>query len=107
MLIYHVALTANWDKYLGCSSYQTESLQTEGFIHCSYLNQLPVVLKRYYSGVEKVIILTIETDKLRSKLVEEPSTGGEVYPHIYGRLDHSAIVAVEEKEVERGLADLG
>jgi uncharacterized protein (DUF952 family) len=101
MLIYHVSLPANWEKYKDRPSYQTESLQTEGFIHCSYLNQLPAVLKRYYSRVDKVIVLTIETEKLKSKLVEEPSTGGEVYPHIYGRLNHSAVVAVEVRELER------
>jgi len=99
MLIYHVALPANWEKYQGRPSYQTESLQTEGFIHCSYENQLPGVLKRYYSRVEKVVILTIETEKLKSKLVAETSTGGEVYPHLYGRLNHNAVVNVEEREL--------
>lgn len=102
MLIYHVTLPSNWEKYRERPSYQTESLQTEGFIHCSYLNQLPGSLKRYYSNAEKVIILTIETEKLRSKLVEEPSTGGETFPHIYGRLNHNAVVSVEERELERG-----
>ena len=56
MHIYHVALPSNWEKYANRPSYQTESLQTEGFIHCSYENQLPAVLKRYYSGAKKVVI---------------------------------------------------
>jgi hypothetical protein len=60
-------------------SYQPDSLTTEGFIHCSYQSQLEGVLKRYYSGVEKVLILTIETDKLFSKLVKEPSTNDELF----------------------------
>jgi len=100
MLIYHVALPGDWEKYSGRPSYQTESLQTEGFIHCSYQNQLPGVLKRYYSGVEKVVILTIETEKLKSKLVAETSTGGEAFPHLYGRLNHNAVVNVEERELQ-------
>jgi len=100
MLIYHVALTEHWEKYRDRPSYQTESLQTEGFIHCSYESQLPGVLKRYYSDVEHVTILSIETDKLKSKLVEEPSTGDEIYPHIYGRLNHSAVVSVEERVID-------
>ena len=103
MHIYHVALPSNWEKYANRPSYQTESLQTEGFIHCSYQNQLPAVLKRYYSGAEKVVILTIETEKLRSKLVAETSTGGEVYPHLYGRLNHNAVVNVEERELSNSL----
>lgn len=106
MLIYHVTLPANWEKYVGRPSYQTESLQTEGFIHCSYENQLEGVLKRYFASAIKVMILTIETEKLKSKLVAETSTGGEAFPHIYGRLNHNAVVNVEERVLAKGLAAL-
>lgn len=97
MFIYHIVLPEVWERFKGRPSYQTESLGTEGFIHCSYASQLEAVLKRYYRGVERVLILKIDTDKLLSKLVKEPSTGGEIYPHIYGRLNHSAVVDVEER----------
>ncbi len=107
MLIYHVTTPANWEKYQGRPSYQTDSLQTEGFIHCSYENQLPGVLKRYFAGAEKVVILTIDTEKLRSKLVAETSTAGEAFPHLYGRLNHNAVVNVEERVLAPNLAELG
>ena len=106
MLIYHVTTPANWEKYQDRPSYQTESLQTEGFIHCSYANQLDGVLKRYFSGAEKVVILTLDTEKLKSKLVAETSTGGEAFPHIYGRLNHNAVVNVEERILAPNLAKL-
>lgn len=99
MLIYHITTPENWDRYKGRPSFQTESLQTEGFIHCSFDTQLEAVIKRYYSQRPKIVVLTIETDKLLAKLVNEPSTGGELYPHIYGRLNHNAIVNVEERLV--------
>ena len=99
MLIYHVALPSDWAKYQGRPSYQTESLQTEGFIHCSYSNQLPGVLKRYFSKAAKVVVLTIDTEKLRSKLIAETSSGGESFPHIYGRLNHDAVISVEERDL--------
>ena len=100
MLIYHIVLPEKWNSLVSSEHYAAESLETEGFIHCSYENQLPGVLKRYYSRVEKVVILTIETEKLKSKLVAETSTGGEVYPHLYGRLNHNAVVNVEERELQ-------
>ncbi|HJS52245.1 MAG TPA: DUF952 domain-containing protein [Pyrinomonadaceae bacterium] len=109
MLIYHVALPSDWAKYQGRPSYQTESLQTEGFIHCSYSNQLPGVLKRYFSKAGKVVVLTIDTEKLRSKLIAETSSGGESFPHIYGRLNHDAVISVEERDLRSpsgSLADL-
>jgi uncharacterized protein (DUF952 family) len=97
MFIYHIVLPEVWERFKSRPSYQPESLTTEGFIHCSYPSQLEAVLKRYYSGVEKVLILKIDTEKLLSKLVKEASTNDEMYPHIYGRLNHNAVVDVEER----------
>jgi len=101
MFIYHVVLPAVWERFKSKPSYQPDSLATEGFIHCSYASQLDAVLERYYSGVEKVLILTIETDKLLSKLVKEASTNDELFPHIYGRLNVNSVVDVEERVLRK------
>jgi uncharacterized protein (DUF952 family) len=100
MFIYHVVLPEAWERSKTKASYQPESLATEGFIHCSYPSQLEGVLKRYYSHAKKVLILKIDTDKLLSKLVKEPSTNDEIYPHIYGRLNHNAVVEVTERVIK-------
>lgn len=105
MKIYHIVLPEVWEDFKDKNSYKAESLETEGFIHCSFAEQLEGVLERYYKGVENVLILEIETDKLTSKLVNEPSTNGEIYPHIYGEINKDAIVEVKEKNLtadERG-----
>lgn len=101
MFIYHVVLPEVWEYFRTRPSYQSDSLQTEGFIHCSYETQLEDVLNRYYSNENKVFILKIETAKLLSKLVEEPSTNGEIYPHIYGRLNHNSVVEIKERDLKR------
>jgi uncharacterized protein (DUF952 family) len=97
MLIYHVVLPEIWEKFKDEKFYEAESLQTENFIHCSFVEQLETVLQRYYKDAERVLILEIETEKLTSKFVNEPSTGGEIYPHIYGQINKDAIVGIEEK----------
>ena len=97
MFIYHIVLPKVWERFKDRPSYEPESLVAEGFIHCSYPNQLDGVLQRYYRGNEKVVILKIDTEKLFPKLVEEPSTNNEIYPHIYGRLNRGAIVDTEER----------
>jgi uncharacterized protein (DUF952 family) len=102
MLIYHIVLPDAWTQVEDKEFYRAESLETEGFIHCSFAEQLEKVLQRYYAGKEKVLILMIETEKLKSKLVAEPSTGGEIYPHIYGEINRDAIVGVDEREIARG-----
>jgi uncharacterized protein (DUF952 family) len=99
MFIYHIALPEEWEASEGRPSYKTGSLESEGFIHCSFEGQIDGVLKRYFRGIDRVLILKIDTDKLLSKLVKEPSTGGEIYPHVYGRLNRSAVVEVEERDL--------
>ena len=99
MIIYHIVTPEIWEKFKGKDFYEASSLQTEGFIHCSYAEQLDAVLNRYYKDAETIFLLKIETGKLTSKLVEEPSTGGEIYPHIYGTINREAIVNIEEKKL--------
>lgn len=97
MIIYHIVTPENWEKFKDETAYEAESLETEGFIHCSYRNQLEGVLERYYKNQSKVTLLHINPHLLDAKLVAERSTGGDVYPHIYGKINRTAIVETEEK----------
>lgn len=100
MLIYHIVTPEVWEKFKAEEFYEAESLATEGFIHCSFADQIEGVLQRYYKGLNKVLILEIEPEKLTSELVNEPSTNDEIYPHIYGKINRDAITGIEEKEIE-------
>jgi uncharacterized protein (DUF952 family) len=96
-MIYHIVLPDSWEEQKDNEFYEHESLGIEGFVHCSYAGQLDAVLSRYYSGSERVLILHIDPELLTSKLVEEASTGGEIYPHIYGKINRGAIVEISER----------
>jgi uncharacterized protein (DUF952 family) len=100
MPIYHIVLPEIWEKFREKKFYETDSLKAEGFIHCSFADQVGTVLRRYYKDAERILILHIEPNLLTSKLVEEPSTGGEIYPHIYGKINIEAIVETEEKKLK-------
>lgn len=99
MLIYHIVTPETWEKFKDENEYAAESLTTEGFIHCSYRSQLDDVLQRYYRDAGKVLILHINTHRLTSPLIAEPSTNREIYPHIYGKINKSAIVNIEERNI--------
>ncbi len=99
MIIYHIVLPEIWEKFKDEKFYEAESLESEGFIHCSFAEQLDGVLQRYYKDAPEVLILTIETEKLMSELVSESSTGGEIYPHIYGEINRDAVVEIEERKL--------
>ncbi|MEN9610343.1 MAG: hypothetical protein RLZZ628_1157 [Bacteroidota bacterium] len=95
--IYHVVLPDSWAAQSDADTYQHPSLEAEGFIHFSYAHQLEGVLQRYYKGVEKVWILKMNPDLLTARLVVEASTSGELYPHLYGVLNKTAIESIEER----------
>ena len=93
MLIYHIVLPEVWAA-VETDIYRPAGLHTEGFIHCSFADQLDAVIERYYADKPRVTILEIETDRLMSRVIKEPSTASEIYPHIYGPINRPAIVAV-------------
>lgn len=97
MFIYHIVLPDVWAAFKG-DSYEAASLATEGFIHCSFADQLDADIERYCGGAESIIILEIEPAKLTSQMIEEPSTNNEIYPHIYGPINRDAIIRTFERE---------
>jgi uncharacterized protein (DUF952 family) len=98
MLIYHIVLPEAWAAF-DTGLYRHQSLETEGFIHCSFAEQLDDVIERYYNGHEMIVILEIESDSLMSRMIKEPSTNSEIYPHIYGPINRDAIVSVEKRRL--------
>lgn len=78
-------------------SYKCESLESEGFIHCCKQQQLAGVLERYYAGVSDLQLLEIDPAKLDAKLVYENTMGGdELFPHVYGEINMSAVIGVTQ-----------
>ena len=94
-MIYHITEAANWDKALRNGSYITESIANEGFIHASQLSQIQGALERYYLGVPNLVILAIDESKCTSAIKFELAPNvGENFPHIYGKLNIEAVMAV-------------
>lgn len=71
------------------------TLDSDGFIHCSYLAQIVAVADSLYADAGPLEIAAIAPERLRSPVVAEDCyESGEEFPHVYGPLDAAAIVAV-------------
>jgi uncharacterized protein (DUF952 family) len=94
-IIYHVTDASAWNTAKQNGYYETPSLKTEGFIHCSEDHQVAGVLERYYEGRTGLVKLVIDTDKLSSRYIQEwsPSTR-DTFPHIYGPVNIDAVIDV-------------
>ena len=95
-IIYHVTTAADWNQAIGKGFYESPSLHTEGFIHCSQEHQVVGVLERYFAGKSDLVKLTIDTDLLTSKYVFDWSpSSADTFPHIYGPINVNAVIAVD------------
>lgn len=95
-VIYHITTQPEWDAALKAGLYTAPSLQVEGFIHCCEKEQVDGVLDRYFKGKTGLVFLSIDTEKLQSRLVYEWSPAGQdTFPHIYGPINTDAVIKIE------------
>jgi uncharacterized protein (DUF952 family) len=94
--VYHITTEAALEKAMETGELTAESLETEGFIHCSEAWQLPGVIDRFYKGAEGLKVVKIKPSKLTSKLIYEKATDVEDwFPHVYGSIQAGAITEVD------------
>lgn len=71
------------------------SLDVEGFVHCADPDQVAGVIERYYADRDDLLLLQIDVGRVEAPIVREDTTGrGEAFPHVYGPIPRTAVVAV-------------
>jgi uncharacterized protein (DUF952 family) len=103
--ILHIISRDAWESARESAEIRAPSLDSQGFIHFSTAEQIVRVANRHYPGVRGLAVLVVETSLLTSPLRWEPpdmpgeaaAGSGELYPHLYGPLNVSAV---------RGVVDL-
>jgi uncharacterized protein (DUF952 family) len=98
--IYHICSSEAWEETKKGKKYRSESLVKEGFIHCSKYEQVLRVANTFYHGQKNLVLLVIESGKVKAKLIWEPGSDkpDELFPHIYGSLNLDAINQVLDLE---------
>ncbi len=106
-MIYHLTSSESWQEARQRGAYRADSLDTEGFIHCSTEAQILPVADAYYKGQSGLILFQIDPTLLSAELRWEPPSGGspppgvpegDLFPHVYGTINLNAIVKVYELE---------
>lgn len=97
-IIYHVVTNDSWLSQINSKEYRHASLASEGFIHASNKDQIEGVLNRYYQGVKDLLLLSIDTrlvDKSVEIKEEMAESIGELFPHIYGSVNKTAVIDIK------------
>lgn len=67
--------------------------QADGFIHFSAAKQVAGTLTRHFAGRDELVMIAVDAEALGEDLKWEVSRGGALFPHLYGALDPSKIIA--------------
>lgn len=91
-VILHITTRGQWQRALDAGVYSADSLETEGFIHCSLPEQVVFAANAHYRGETELILLCIDSDRVEPEIRYE----GEIerYPHVYGPLNIDAVVDI-------------
>lgn len=88
------------DEYDPGKPYRAPSLETEGFVHCSDFGSVHLPANRLFAGRTDLVLLEIDPSKLDVPLRWEPGVppdpNGAWFPHVYGPIPQSAVVAVHD-----------
>jgi len=96
-MIFHITTKTAWDEAARAGSYRANTLETEGFIHCSEADQVADVANVRFRDREDLVLLWIDPERVRAEIkYEDASDGSGMFPHIYGPLDIDAVARVTD-----------
>ncbi len=94
-MIAHCMKKIKWDKLKEEAYWGHQSVEIEGFVHCSPIKYLWRVLPNFEDEEEKLVIICIDEDKLKSEVKwEDDGNYGRSYPHVYGTINNDAVIMV-------------
>jgi uncharacterized protein (DUF952 family) len=94
-MIFHITTREAWDEAARAGEYRGDTLESEGFIHCSEQHQVAGVANAVFAGREDLVLLQIDPSQVRAEIrYEDAPDGAGRFPHIYGPLNADAVARV-------------
>ena len=94
-MIYHILPQAIYTSLDKSQPFQADSLESEGFIHCTGAPDLLVwVANRFYQQASGPFVVLCIDEALVTAEVRWEESDGHLFPHIYGPLNWSAVEKV-------------
>ena len=96
--VFHITLAEQWEQARLKGAYRGDTLDSEGFIHCSTALQVIQIANTSFRGRSGLVLLCIHSGEVTAEIRHERAEGEECFPHIYGPLDVGAVFQVLELE---------
>ena len=92
--ILHITKREEWEQAKFVGIYRGDTLESEGFIHCSTAKQVIKVANNFFHNQRELVLLCIDSDKVQAEILYEGVEGEELFPHVYGALNIDAVFQV-------------
>jgi len=94
-IVLHIAKQTDWQEAQVRGEYRCDSLNEEGFIHCSTREQLLIPANERFRGRLDLLLLCVDPSRLAAELrFEDCYESGMEFPHIYGAIELAAVLDV-------------
>ena len=104
--LFHIVAAGDWARAAHARDYRPDSLSKQGFVHCSFADQVAGTAELHYAGVAGLVVLEIDAALLDVPVVVEDSAGsGTSFPHVYGPIPVTAVRAVHQLSALSGDSD--
>lgn len=91
-LIFHLVTKEEWNNHKKNSLYHPETIDEQGFIHCSSGNQIEKTANRLFKN-QKLILLVINASLVDAEIkYKKDDETGEEFPHLYGPLKKGSVI---------------
>jgi uncharacterized protein (DUF952 family) len=100
--ILHIATPDAWNEAQRTGTIAPASLRSEGFVHCSTRAQLTGTLARHFAGAGTLLGLVLDPRAVADDLRWDESHPSERFPHVYGPIPVTAVVAIERLDAPAG-----
>ena len=94
--IYKICTAAEWAEAERAGVYRGSAVdRQDGFIHFSTAEQAAETAAKWFAGQRDLALVAVDANALGDKLKWEPSRGGALFPHLYGKLTLAAVLRVD------------
>jgi uncharacterized protein (DUF952 family) len=90
--ILHITQRHEWETAKNLGTYRSNTLDSEGFTHCSTLAQVIGSANRFFKDQTDLVILKIDVDRVTPEIRYEGADSNNLFPHIYGELNIDAVI---------------
>lgn len=92
-LAFKILSAEDWAGLQATGGYDGSAVDLrDGYIHLSTAEQLAETAAKHYAGRAGLRLLDVDLTPYGEAIVWEPSRGGALFPHLYGRLTAATVI---------------